>query len=162
MADSIMDEVVELGGKEPKKYKKVGFWKGGDGGLLIVTPVEECHPNRISSAILLALVVALVIVVVCCVYSGAGVRERLEDKRWALYTKEGCPACEQQLEILGGDYDLLVVCDSANNQVSAYTDNLPFECKDVEAFPLWFNEETGEKKLGLQTKRELRGMVDCQ
>lgn len=159
MADSIMDYVVEYGG-DAKKGKKVRLWHGGEEGTILVVEAQEksSHSFPWGKAILLALVVVLAVVAIFCVCKD--VNEDLEAARWILHTKEGCPACERQLEVLGGSYGLLVVCDQQNNVSSNYTDNPPYKCAEIEAFPFWYNEKSGETKIGLQSKSELRAMAN--
>lgn len=152
-----MDETVSVGGaqKMGKKAKRVVFDGGNDSDS-----DSPAFKTTLAKALLIAIIVVLIIsVAVFCMRSCGGIRKRLEGAGWVLYSREGCPACVQQLEVLGGDYDMMVKCGAENRQLSSYTDNPPLSCGDVEAFPYWYNENTKEKRVGLQTRKELLAML---
>lgn len=75
-------------------------------------------------------------------------RSGLKRKGWKLYSKAGCPACDAQLDLLGGEYDPAVECaDGAA------------DCASIAVYPTWVNTKTGESRGGVQSYNELRKML---
>ena len=70
---------------------------------------------------------------------------RLAEQGWVLYTRPGCPFCENQMQVLGGSYPRSAVC-SGESVCSA-------------GVPTWSNAASGERRVGFQDAAALEKMA---
>ena len=110
-------------------------------------------------AVLCAIIVVLVLVIVAArrPRTPKKLEAALGREGWCVYLKEGCTFCHKQMALLPG-FRRFVLC-SRGAAIGGYTRTPPLSCASVPAFPLWYNERTGEKRVGYQSAAALREMV---
>ncbi len=112
-----------------------------------------------AAAIIAVLVLLLLIVAIMFWRRATGLGNRLARAGWILYAKEGCGFCDEQLAAFGGRLpELLVYCYSDGTTMSTF-DAPPVACKQLRAFPTWYNRKTSETRVGLQKPGDLAQMA---
>ncbi|MDE2100338.1 MAG: hypothetical protein KGL39_24010 [Patescibacteria group bacterium] len=140
----------------------------------VVFVVQRESPSRsgtllrgllIAAAIVLLLIILLNVPVMSCLkgiaaraksnFDGGGedleaLRKDLAHAGWHLFTMPGCGFCEQQMDVLGGEY------------VEGYyhecgQDAVDIDCAGIDGFPHWKNED-GRTRTGLLSLEKLKSL----
>jgi hypothetical protein len=109
--------------------------------------------------VIVAIAIVLILVIVFCVGS-KNLSSRLGSDGWVLVTQDGCPHCEEQLEILGGAYPKRARCSGQGDLIESSAGEISLACKDVPGFPYWYNSDTGKTKVGCQQVKDLKAMLE--
>lgn len=152
-----MDDIEDItvrGGDEPKTSYRCEDDSDSESAGGSCCRIQKC-----LKVLIVAVALVLILVIIFCVRITDGLPMRLASQGWVLMTREGCPHCEHQLEVLGGTYPKVVRCGSDNALMGSTAGDISFGCGDVPGFPYWYNTDTQETKVGFQDQSELKSML---